>query len=276
MLLGGKAYISDFMNDKSDISDQNSENVAIRYDRLSSLMANFEMRVRPVEAGQGNIAIYGDDQAEAPTQVQFWPLGHTERRDPILEMRAEWGGAANPLIAALPRMLSITLANDPQVRRLCEMLVEEARAGRCGSDGALSRLCEVMIIHMMRREIERGSTSPGLVSGLSDNRLSRAIVAMHNDPGRRWNNRELADLSHLSLSRFAELFPLKVGLSPQAYLRKWRLTLARRDVEGGHQVQSVARKLGYSSAEALTHAFKREFGAAPRTVRAKRQTSTAA
>ncbi len=274
--MGGKAYISDFMNDKSDISDQNSENVAIRYDRLSSLMANFEMRVRPVEAGQGNIAIYGDDQAEAPTQVQFWPLGHTERRDPILEMRAEWGGAANPLIAALPRMLSITLANDPQVRRLCEMLVEEARAGRCGSDGALSRLCEVMIIHMMRREIERGSTSPGLVSGLSDNRLSRAIVAMHNDPGRRWNNRELADLSHLSLSRFAELFPLKVGLSPQAYLRKWRLTLARRDVEGGHQVQSVARKLGYSSAEALTHAFKREFGAAPRTVRAKRQTSTAA
>ena len=98
LLLGGKAYISDFMNDKSDISDQNSENVAIRYDRLSSLMANFEMRVRPVEAGQGNIAIYGDDQAEAPTQVQFWPLGHTERRDPILEMRAEWGGAANPLI----------------------------------------------------------------------------------------------------------------------------------------------------------------------------------
>ena len=167
-------------------------------------------------------------------------------------------------------------ATDPQVQRLAEILVEEARAARCGSDGALSRLCEVLIIHMMRREIERGSTSPGLVSGLSDTRLSRAIVAMHNDPGRRWNNRELADLSHLSLSRFAELFPLKVGLSPQAYLRKWRLTLARRDVEGGHQVQSVARKLGYSSAEALTHAFKREFGATPRKVRANRQASTAA
>ncbi|NNF80964.1 MAG: helix-turn-helix transcriptional regulator [Rhizobiales bacterium] len=239
-------------------------------------MANFEMRVRPVEAGQGNIAVYGDDPAGTPDLVQFWPLGHTERRDPILEMRAEWGGRANPLVAALPSMLSIALADDPQVRRLSEILVEEARAARCGSDGALSRLCEVLIIHLMRREIERGSTSPGLVSGLSDNRLSRAIVAMHNDPGRRWNNRELADLSHLSLSRFAELFPLKVGLSPQAYLRKWRLTLARRDVEGGVQVQSVARKLGYSSAEALTHAFKREFGATPRNVRARQQASTAA
>ncbi len=264
------------MNEKSDISDQDSESAEVRYDRLSSLMANFEMRVRPVEAGRGNIAIYGDDETGAPTQVQFWPLGRSDRRDPILAMRAEWGGQANPLIAALPRMLSIALEEEPQVRRLSEMLVEEARAARCGSDGALSRLCEVMIIHMMRREIERGSASPGLVSGLSDNRLSRAIVAMHNDPGRRWNNRELADLSHLSLSRFAELFPMKVGLSPQAYLRKWRLTLARRDVEGGVQVQSVARKLGYSSAEALTHAFKREFGATPRNVRARRQASTAA
>lgn len=238
-------------------------------------MANFEMRVRPVEAGEGNIAVYGEGRGEAPARVEFWPLGTTERRDPILEMRADWGGRANPLVAALPPMLRIELAEDEQVRRLSEILVAEARAGRCGSDGALSRLCEVMIIHMMRREIERGSASPGLVAGLSDKRLSRAIVAMHNDPGRRWNNRDLADLSHLSLSRFAELFPLKVGLSPQAYLRKWRLTLARRDVESGAQVQSVARKLGYSSAEALTHAFKREFGAAPRNVRARQLAPTA-
>lgn len=264
------------MNEKSDISDHNPENEAIHYDRLSSLMANFEMRVRPVEAGHGNIAIYGDSETGAPTQVQFWPLGQTQRRDPILEMRADWGGRSNPLIAALPPMLSIATEEAPQVQRLSDILVEEARAARCGSDGALSRLCEVLIIHMMRREIERGSASPGLVSGLSDQRLSRAIVAMHNDPGRRWTNQELSELSHLSLSRFAELFPMKVGLSPQAYLRKWRLTLARRDVEGGAQVQSVARKLGYSSAEALTHAFKREFGTAPRNMRAKHQAPTAA
>ncbi|MEM1200138.1 MAG: AraC family transcriptional regulator [Pseudomonadota bacterium] len=256
------------MNEKSDISDQGSDNAEVHYDRLSSLMANFEMRVRPVQAGEGNIAVYGRTSDGAPEFVAFWPLGTACQRDPILEMRAEWGGRANPLMAALPPKLSIVLESDPQVRRLCEMLVEEARAGRCGADGALSRLSEVMIIHMMRREIERGSATPGLISGLADKRLSRAIVAMHNEPGRRWNNRELAELSHLSLSRFAELFPLKVGLSPQAYLRKWRLTLARRDVEGGVQVQSVARKLGYSSAEALTHAFKREFGAAPRSLRA--------
>lgn len=264
------------MNEKSDISDQNTDNEAAHYDRLSSLMANFEMRVRPVDPGLGNIAVYGDGESGGPTLVQFSPLGRTERRDPILEMLADWGGRSNPLIAALPPVLSISLDEAPEVMRLAELLVDEARAGRCGSDGALSRLCEVLIIHMMRREIERGSTSPGLVSGLSDPRISRAIVAMHNEPGRRWTNRELSDVSHLSLSRFAELFPLKVGLSPQAYLRKWRLTLARRDVESGAQVQTVARRLGYSSAEALTHAFKREFGAAPRSVRSQHHPPTAA
>ncbi len=256
--------ITVFMYDKSEIPDQESETGGPRFDRLSSLMANFEMHVRPVLPGDGNIALYANDAAAKPDLLEFWPLGKPDRADPVLEMHAEWGGQANPLMAALPTRLSVELRDDRQVALLCEMLVAEAAGARCGSDGALSRLCEVLIIHLMRRQIERGSTTPGLISGLSDKRLSRAIVAMHNEPGKSWSNRDLAEISHLSLSRFAELFPARVGLSPQSYLRKWRLTLARRDVQAGRQVQSVARRLGYSSGEALTRAFKREFGTAPR------------
>lgn len=256
------------MYEKSDISDRGYDFQERKFDRLSSLMSNFEMNVHPVDEGEGNIAIYPNEAGRSSRTLEFWPLGRTNRAGSLLEMRAEWGGQANPLVNALPRKLELLVDEDEQVELLTKMLISEAAAARCGSDGALSRLCEVLIIHILRREIALGSAAPGLISGLSDQRLSKAIVAMHNEPGKSWSNQELAEVSHLSLSRFSEIFPAKVGLSPQSYLRKWRLTLARRHMQAGQQVQSVARKLGYSSGEALTRAFKREFGAAPRYERA--------
>ena len=78
----------------------------------------------------------------------------------------------------------------------------------------LSRLAEVLVIRLLRAEIERGATEPGLVSGLADPRLSRAIVAMHEAPGQPWSNVALAAIAGMSLSRFAEAFRARVGETP--------------------------------------------------------------
>jgi AraC-like DNA-binding protein len=48
-----------------------------------------------------------------------------------------------------------------------------------------------------------------------------------------------------------------------AYLRRWRMTLARQDLDRGHRVQAVARRYGYGSSEALARAFQRQFGLNP-------------
>ena len=131
----------------------------------------------------------------------------------------------------------------------------------------LSRLGEVLIVRMMRAQIEAGSTQPGILAGLSDQRLSRAIVAMHDRPGQAWRNEDLALLSGMSLSRFAETFLAEVGESPAAYLRRWRLTLARQDIAKGHRVDVVARRYGFSSPEGFTRAFKKYHGKTPIALR---------
>ena len=239
-----------------------------RYDRLSALMQHFQMQVAIAAPGRGNLIVFGNEET-GPQGIEFWPRGAagTLSNERLFEATADWGGGANPLIAALPDRLAVDTAADETVALLLQMLMGEAADGRCGSASALNRLCEVLIIRLLRRQIERGATTPGLLSGLADRQLSRALVAMHDRPGRDWRNGELADIAGMSLSRFSDRFAEKVGETPQSYLRRWRMILARQDIAAGQRIQSVARRLGYGSPEALSRAFSRHFGLSPMEVR---------
>ncbi|MEQ8815173.1 MAG: AraC family transcriptional regulator [Thalassobaculum sp.] len=246
----------------------------IRYDRLSALIARFEMRVSDAEPGTGNLRILGDAVTGAPTRIALGLRGPGPDGRPgeavLVEASASWGGDSNPLVAALPASVSLPVAaddTDDDTAALVRFLLAEARAARCGSGVVLSRLAEVLVVRLLRAEIERGATAPGLVAGLSDPRLSRAIVALHEDPGRAWSNGDLAVVAGMSLSRFADAFRARVGETPMAYLRRWRMTLARQDLDRGHRVQAVARRYGYGSSEALARAFQRQHGVNPLAVR---------
>jgi len=242
----------------------------IRYDRLSALIARFEMRVSDAEPGTGNLRILGDAASGHPARIALRLRGPVTDDRPderaLVEATASWGGESNPLFAALPATVSLPLTDD-DTAALVRFLLAEARAARCGSGVVLSRLAEVLVVRLLRAEIERGATGPGLVAGLSDPRLSRAIVVLHEDPGRAWSNAELAEIAGMSLSRFADAFRTRIGETPMAYLRRWRMTLAHQDVDRGHRVQEVARRYGYGSSEALARAFQRQHGVNPLAVR---------
>ena len=125
----------------------------------------------------------------------------------------------------------------------------------------------VMLVRLLRAQLEHGVTTPGLLAGLSDTRLSRAIVAIHDRPGRLWINEDLAGIARLSVSRFVEVFRDKVGETPMSYLRRWRMILARQDVARGDRIQTVADRYGYASGEALSRAFRRQHDASPSDIR---------
>mgnify|MGYP003674195076 FL=1 len=150
---------------------------------------------------------------------------------------------------------------------LAILLIAESQEPRCGSNTVLNRLGEVLLVRILRAQLAAGTTTVGVLGGLADPRLSHAIVAMHEHPGRRWSNDQLAEVAGLSLSRFADKFTATVGQTPMSYLRHWRMVLARQDIESGDRVQSVASRYGYASSEAMTRAFRREFGNCPTALR---------
>ncbi len=230
------------------------------------MIQRFSLRVRLCDPGEGNLRVLGRSSDAVPTRVIFSPTGRAIA-EPVgekvlIEANVEWGGAANPLLAALPSTLALPV-DDEQTVQLLHVFLAEAAGARCGSDSALDRLAEVLVIRILRQQIEKGTAEPGLVAGLANAKISRAIVAMHDNPGRAWRNEDLAALAGMSLSRFCDVFRERVSQTPQAYLRGWRMTLAHQDLDKGERVGTVARRYGYTSPEALTRAFQRQYGINP-------------
>lgn len=185
----------------------------------------------------------------------------------LFSAQVDWGGTSNPLLTALPDRICFDLSRDREAAGLINLMHSELAADRCGSASVINRLGEIIIVRLLRAQIEAGSTEPGLLSGLSDPRLNRAIVAIHGSPGHNWRNDDLAEIAGLSLSRFAETFVSVVGETPAAYLRRWRLLLARQDLQKGDRVDAVARRYGYKSAEGFARAFRQHYGQNPLTMR---------
>ena len=244
-----------------------------RIDRLSALMARFQLAVRPcMDEGAANFLILGPQADPHPHCLLLQADGRAARHDParetvLLQATVSWGGRENPLLAALPPVIRQPLSGTSEFRAIAELMLAEIAAGRCGSASVLNRLGEVLIVRLLRMQLELGATQPGLLGGLADPRLSRAIVAMHDRPGDLWRVETLADAAGLSVSRFSELFRDKVGMPPLAYLRNWRLILARQDIEGGARIQSVARRYAYGSTEALSRAISQAYGMSPLQLR---------
>ena len=244
--------------------------MADRYDRLSTLISRFDLRVAVAPPGQGNMGVFGDPATREASRVEIRTRDGAPSAEPgempLAVCRIDWGGQANPLMAALPAVVSLPVGND-ETRSLLDVFLAEAEAQRCGANTVLDRLAEVLVIRLMRQRIEMGSAEPGVLAGLADARLSRVISALHDDPGRTWSNENLATVAGMSRSRFADTFRRVIGETPQSYLRRWRMTLARQDIDRGERVQAVARRYGYASSEALARAFNRQFGINPSELR---------
>jgi len=236
-----------------------------RFDRLATLMDRFNLTVEYAPLSEANLVVTSTDEG-VPLQVQMLVRAPGCSKPPariLFSAKIDWGGQTNPLISALPDIIEYNLLGNRDSIELVKLMASEFSAKRCGVDSVINRLGEVLIIRMFRSLIEAGSTEPGLLAGLSDPRLSRAIVAIHDQPGHHWSNEDLAVIAGLSLSRFAEIFMTLVGEPPAAYLRRWRLTLARQDVAKGGRIDAVARRYGYGSPEGFARAFKKQFGENP-------------
>lgn len=101
-------------------------------------------------------------------------------------------------------------------------------------------------------------------------RLERARGYLHDNPTKALSLAELSRVAGLSRFHLARYFKMAFGQSPIAYHRQLRLAEAARIVrENGLSLAEVAELTGYSDPVALSHAFRRHYGSAPRQWSAK-------
>jgi AraC-like DNA-binding protein len=180
----------------------------------------------------------------------------------------------NALLAALPPLVRLRAPADPardRLQTLIDLTLGEAQRPRPGGHCVLVRLSELMFVEVVRRwlaeELATTGTSSagcGLLSGLRDPLVARALAQLHRKPAAAWTLESLANEVGASRSRLAESFARSIGQPPMKYLTHWRLQLAARMLaDGPVKVASVARDVGYGSEASFSRAFRRFAGASP-------------
>ena len=271
-------------------------------DRLSSLLERFRIRASLFHAGplcgrtrfeaehdraflhvlrRGQLRIEHRDGplarrrvvVEEPTLVLYPRAVHHEFVNPPRE-GADFtcatlhfdGGDRNPVVAALPALLLVPLHAVPGLQPALDLLFAETDRPRCGSRLLADRLFEVVLIQLLRWVIDHpqavGVTS-GLVMGLHDPRLARALVALHEAPQDDWSLARMAAVAGMSRSAFADAFRRTTGTTPAAYLTDWRLALASSALRAGRPQKLVAAELGFSTGSSLSRAFRQRYGCSP-------------
>jgi AraC-like DNA-binding protein len=235
-------------------------------DRLSTFFAMFTLSVPEVVTtdcgGLAHLVITGLP-GQARTVQLHAQAARTSHADLQVAARLVFDAPRHPLIHALPATITMSIGRGEALSALVDAFVMEAQGDRCGRPVALDRLCALIVLHILRDAVDKGTSTPGLLAGLSHPHLHRALTALHEAPGQPWRVDDLARLSGLSRSRFMEQFPKVLGVTPARYLTRWRLVIAQRELARGARVKSVARQLGFASAASFTRAFTRGLGHRP-------------
>jgi AraC-like DNA-binding protein len=171
----------------------------------------------------------------------------------------------NPLLAALPRLLHMRGMSSAWLDGFARRLTEEARLGRPGADGVLTRLAELMFVELLRRYLEElppGQT--GWLAGLRDELVGRVLTLLHARPAHQWTLESLAREAASSRSAVAKRFAELVGQPPMQYLAQWRMQLAANlMIRSGAKIATIASEVGYDSEAAFSRTFKKATGHAP-------------
>ncbi|MEM9456868.1 MAG: AraC family transcriptional regulator [Myxococcota bacterium] len=157
---------------------------------------------------------------------------------------------------------------DPRSRWLIptlQLLFDEVRQARPGAQLVVDRLSDTLFVQFVRDWILHGDhQAQGVLAGLRDSEVARALALMHRDPAGPWTVDALAQHAGLSRSRLAARFRELVGQSPHAYLMELRLRRSTTLItQGSLSLEQVASAVGYQSAAAFSKAFSRRFGVSP-------------
>ena len=227
--------------------------------------------------GTAHRTIFSDPQRNA-TRAQFIDPERQEGTPPAIN--CFWGSfsidgdLAARVLGSLPEIIVLDgIAENPieWVDMLCNEILSELGETRPGASLMVSRLLDLLLVVILRRWAQSEDSLPGWIAAAKDERIARAVSAIHADPSRSLTNGELAELAGMSVSNFADRFKQVMGQQPGAYLRAWRLDQAAEALlHSSASIDSIADRVGYASKEAFSRAFQAKFGAAPSSWRGGR------
>lgn len=172
------------------------------------------------------------------------------------------GDVGRRLLAALPPVLVVRAAD---VGAVMDLALDEIQRDQLGQQSVLDRWLDLALITTLRAWFDRlQAHAPGWYRAQGDPVVGRALRLIHDDPAHPWTTAALADATGVSRATLSRKFTSVVGEPPMAYLTGWRITLAADQLyDTTDTIETIARRVGYANAFALSVAFKRVRGTTP-------------
>ena len=180
----------------------------------------------------------------------------------VPRMFLELGADQNPvfLLRDMPRLLAL-------VRRLESITIRESRAYEAEASGLL-------MLVLAQLFASRSDRVPAFLPSQSGRPLSESVRKVIDYITRQYDesltSKHLAWIARQSLTYFSRRFHQEVGLTPIAYLNRYRVEQAKKFLTDSNQsIDQIARSVGFRDRHYFTRMFVRIVGVTPLAYRKK-------
>lgn len=164
---------------------------------------------------------------------------------------------------SFPDYLIIPLFHFSSISHTLEAFFSEALSHAPGSKTLANRMCMVLLTYLTHHVLKGKDHAADLLGASYDKRIAAVVSAIHDQFDSELDLETLSKLAGMSRTRFIERFSELVGNSPHHYLMSYRITIAKRLLETGLPVKTVATRVGYRTVSAFVRRFKEVCGVTP-------------
>ena len=220
--------------------------------------------MRALQAGHGDIVVREPSLLFYPR-----PLNHrldiddTVVADVVCASVRYDAGLENAITQSFPAVVIIPFSALKRIDVTLNALFAEAGETNPGRQVMLDRLCDILLIQIVRFAIQQKLVTRGVLAGLAHPRLARLLGELLDNPQQPWTLDTMAARANLSRNGFANEFRNVVGNTPAEFLTGIRIAQAQRLLRKARPVALVAEDVGYNSQPAFSRAFIRQLGISP-------------
>lgn len=169
---------------------------------------------------------------------------------------------------SLPSVSIIRFKRAPkELRPPLRRMVQQGNESDAVLKDVLNPLAQSLLVHAARESVRKQPDKVSIFKLYEHDRLSQAVVKMHQQPENNWALGQLANMLEMSRTSFAEKFRDTSGWTAGHYLYWWRMQLAWELLQTGKDIPSVMEQTGFRSESAFSRAFKRMFNVTPGKVK---------
>lgn len=228
-------------------------------------------------SGLGHTLVSGDDLL-LPTD-----------NEGMVEIRAGGGGAAtslwcgfmasdagqNMILDNLPELMVIQIedaATKQWIEASISMASQRGDITDVQTQKTAAQLSELMLLEALRKHMAQQNEPKGWWAAMADTQVSRALSFIHSNLSAALATSDIATIAGMSRSAFVTRFGDLMGTPPSAYITSLRIHTARELLSTTQlALPEIAARIGYTTPEAFSRAFKRTTGDSPARWRAQTQ-----